>query len=99
MVPPPTLCFDWYLLGWPASLIAFLFVAGSLIAACYFLFRRGSPGRNLVVLLGCLGLFFLIDCGIYITAIQVGSPGRPQRILPDDPTVKKKYEPASKPEE
>lgn len=88
VLPPPTFCMDWYMLPWPASLIAPIAVIASLIALFFLVKRPGRIGRNLFVLVVCLGLFFAIDFAVYLFGVNFQgawrSP-RPPRQFPVSP--------------
>src|SRR5262245_26701205 len=71
---PPTFCFDWYTLDWPAGMITFLAVLACLVALFITMARRGRPGRNWLLLLTCLGLFIFADLVVYFIGIQRPRP-------------------------
>ncbi len=74
LLPPKTLVFDWYLLGWPYGLIAFLFTVAALVALYFFLAPKFS--RKLWAVLLCMGLFLVADYAVYFVGINLPRPRR-----------------------
>jgi hypothetical protein len=66
VLPPPTFCLDWYMVGFPGSIIALLAVVASLVALFLVLKRPGRMVRNIVLLALCIVLFVAIDFAVYL---------------------------------
>lgn len=65
-VPPLlTYCADWYMLGWPASVVVPCALSASLITLFLVVARRARPLWRFVTLVFCVSLFIVADYVAY----------------------------------
>jgi hypothetical protein len=76
LLPPPTLAFDWYTLGFPSGLIAFLAVCASIVTMAVVLARRRVHVGWILLL--CAVLFVAADLVTYYVGINLPRPPRPR---------------------
>lgn len=76
LLPPPTLAFDWYTLGFPSGLIAFLAVGASILTMAVVLARKRVRAGWIVLL--CAVLFVAADLVTYFVGINLPRPPRPR---------------------
>jgi small-conductance mechanosensitive channel len=67
--PDPTYYADWYMIGWPASLIVPLALTASLVTFFLFLARRKRPRRTVAVFILCAVVFVAADFAVYWVGI------------------------------
>jgi CDP-diglyceride synthetase len=72
LLPPPTFCMDWYMVGWPASLIVPCALSASLVAIFLLSRRPGSTRRNVLIMVVCIGVFIAADVGVYLFGVNFG---------------------------
>ncbi len=82
LLPHPTFCADWYMVGWPASLIVPLSLTASLVTLFFVVARRGRPLRSVLVLVACVFLFFVADYVVYKIGCAYPGLSRHERDLP-----------------
>ena len=98
--PPPSFCLDWYMVGWPASLIIPCALSASLITMFLVLARRGRPWRNVLIVGFCIFLFVLADYTVYEFGLKNQHLWQTKRDRPPQPIDSdNKVEPIPKPVE
>jgi hypothetical protein len=88
--PPPTYCADWYMAGWPASLIVPLALTAALIAMFFYVARRDRPWRSTAALVLCVGLFVAADYVVYVIGCNFQTPWRTPRYPSRDVDLEQK---------